>query len=204
MLVFFCAFAFAAGFLGAAFLAAGFLAAAFLAAGFLAAAFLAAGFLAAAVFAAGFLVAAAFAAGFLVAAAFAAGFLAAAAFAAGFLVAAAFAAGFFAAAALISTLASSVTGAFTPNIFCNAHPKIKKILREINTAGAVSIPIINFEPIKTLAKADTSHQIGELGFVRLLLSLFVISILSYFWAYNHVELVLADFFLANSIGTSLP
>jgi hypothetical protein len=36
------------------------------------------------------------------------------------------------------------------------------------------------------------------------LSLFVISILSYFWAYNHVELVLADFFLVNSIGTSLP
>ena len=134
----------------------------------------------------------------------AAGFLAAAFLAAGFLAAAAFAAGFLAEAALVSTLASSVTGAFTPNIFYSAHPRIKKILSEIKTAGAVSIPIINFEPIKTLAKADTSHQIGELGFVWLLLSLFVISILSYFWAYSHVELVLADFFLVNSIGTSLP
>jgi hypothetical protein len=129
--------------------------------------------------AAGFLVAA-LAAGFLVAAALAAGFLAAAVLAAGFLAAAVLAAGFLAAAALATTLVSPTTGAFAPNIFCNAHPNTKKILSEIKTAGAVSIPETSLEPIKTLAIADTNHQIGELGFVWLLLSFFVISILSYF------------------------
>ncbi|MDA9324454.1 hypothetical protein N9Q50_00915 [Amylibacter sp.] len=141
--------------------------------------FLAAGFLVAA-FAAGFLVAAALAAGFLAAAVLAAGFLAAAALAAGFLAATVLAAGFLAAAALATTLVSPTTGAFAPNIFCNAHPNTKKILSEIKTAGAVSIPETSLEPIKTLAIADTNHQIGELGFVWLLLSFFVISILSYF------------------------
>jgi hypothetical protein len=141
--------------------------------------FLAAGFLVAAL-AAGFLVAAALAAGFLAAAVLAAGFLAAAVLAAGFLAAAVLAAGFLAAAALATTLVSFTTGAFAPNIFCNAHPNTKKILSEIKTAGAVSIPETSFEPIKTLAIADTNHQIGELGFVWLLLSFFVISILSYF------------------------
>ena len=94
--------------------------------------------------------------------------------------AAVLAAGFLAAAALATTLVSFTTGAFAPNIFCNAHPNTKKILSEIKTAGAVSIPETSFEPIKTLAIADTNHQIGELGFVWLLLSFFVISILSYF------------------------
>ncbi|MDC1420433.1 hypothetical protein N8142_00170 [bacterium] len=141
--------------------------------------FLAAGFLVAA-FDAGFLDAAALAAGFLAAAALAAGFLAAAALAAGFLAATVLAAGFLAAAALATTLVSPTTGAFAPNIFCNAHPNTKKILSEIKTAGAVSIPETSLEPIKTLAIADTNHQIGELGFVWLLLSFFVISILSYF------------------------
>ena len=106
--------------------------------------------------------------------------MAAAVLAAGFLAAAALAAGFLAAAALATTLVSPTTGAFAPNIFCNAHPNTKKILSEIKTAGAVSIPETSLEPIKTLAIADTNHQIGELGFVWLLLSFFVISILSYF------------------------
>ena len=95
--------------------------------------------------------------------------------------AAVLAAGFLAASALATTLVSSTTGTFAPNIFCNVHPNTKKILSEIKTAGAVvSILETSSEPIKTLAIADTNHQIGELGFVWLLLSFFVISILSYF------------------------
>ncbi len=46
----------------------------------------------------------------------------------------------------------------------------------------VSIPTTSFDPMKTLAIADTNHQIGELGFVWLLFSLFDISLLPYFFA----------------------